>query len=139
MAQGVTTDRKTLYKVMVTYFMTRSYSATARELDMPRTTVEGLVKAHINDEEFVKLWQEKKEKFSTLADVMIYKAMDRLDGELENQKTIPIYQLTTAIGTLYDKKRIENIGAVETVRPSLNINIVAEDKELEKAMYDEED
>ena len=138
MPKGVTTDRETLYKVMASYFMTRSYYGTAKELDMPTSTVENLVKRHINDEEFIELWNKKKEKFSTIADVMIYKAMDRLDGELESQKSIPIYQLTTAIGTLYDKKRIENVGAVETEKPSLNINIIKKDPELEKALYEED-
>ena len=138
MAKGVTTDRETLYKVMTSYFMTRSYSATARELEMPISTVENLVKIHIKDEEFVKLWKEKKEDFATMADVMIYKAMDKLNNELDNQKNIPINQLTTAIGTLYDKRRIESIGSVESTTPDININIV-DNSDLEKALYSEDE
>ena len=137
MAQGVTTDRKTLYKVMASYFMTRSYAATARELDMPESTIQKLVKTNINDKEFVELWSKKKEKFETIADVMIYKAMDKLDKELDKQENIPINQLTTAIGTLYDKRRIESIGSVESSTPDITINIV-DNSELEKALYEED-
>lgn len=137
MAKGVTTDRETLYKVMTSYFMTRSYSATARELEMPISTVENLVKTHIKDEEFVKLWKEKKEDFATMADVMIYKAMDKLNNELDKQENIPINQLTTAIGTLYDKRRIESIGSVESTTPDITINIV-DNSDLEKALYSED-
>lgn len=137
MAKGVTTDRETLYKVMTSYFMTRSYSATARELEMPISTVENLVKTHIKDEEFVKLWKEKKEDFATMADVMIYKAMDKLNNELDKQENIPINQLTTAIGTLYDKRRIESIGSVESTTPDITINIV-DNSDLEKALYEED-
>ena len=61
MARGVTTDKQTLYNVMSSYFETRSYSQTGRDLDVPISTVEKLVKEHIKDEEFVKLWNEKKE------------------------------------------------------------------------------
>ncbi len=137
MAKGVTTDRETLYKVMTSYFMTRSYAATARELYMPESTVQDLVKKNIKEKEFVELWREKKEDFATMADVMIYKAMDKLNNELDNQKNIPINQLTTAIGTLYDKRRIESIGSVESATPDININIV-DNSDLEKALYEED-
>lgn len=137
MAQGVTTDRETLYKVMASYFMTRSYAATSRELDMPLSTVEKLVKKHINDEEFIELWNKKKEKFATKADILISKAMDKLEGELDKQEKIPINQLTIAIGTLYDKRRIETVGSIESSTPDVTINIV-DNSELEKALYEED-
>lgn len=137
MPKGVTTDRKTLYKVMVSYFMTRNYAATARELDMPESTVKDLVKRNIKEKEFVELWREKKEDFATMADVMIYKAMDKLDKELDKQNNIPINQLTTAIGTLYDKRRIETVGSIESTTPEVKINIV-DNSELEKALYEED-
>lgn len=137
MTKGKTTDRETLYKVMLSYFMTRSYAATARELDMPESTVKDLVKRNIKEKEFVELWREKKEDFATMADVMIYKAMDKLNNELDNQKSIPINQLTTAIGTLYDKRRIESIGSIESATPDITINVV-DNSNLEKALYEEE-
>lgn len=137
MPRGVTTDRDTLYKIMGTYFVTRSYAATARELNVPDSTVEKLVKEHINDKEFKELWSKKKEDFATKADIIIHKALDRLEGEIDKQKTIPIYQLTTAIGTLYDKKRIETIGSVESSTPDVTINVV-DNSELEKALYEED-
>ena len=61
MARGQKTEYEQLVLVMSDYFITRSYTATAKNLDMPITTIKTLVDAHINDEEFIKL-RKKKER-----------------------------------------------------------------------------
>ena len=136
MAQGKKTDNETLYNIMSSYFETRSYSQTGRDLEIPISTVEKLVKEHIKDEEFVKLWNEKKEEFATKADVIIYQAMDRLTKKLDSEDDIPVNQLTTAIGTLYDKKIMAQTGVVGNVTPIVQVNVVDNSK-LEGAMYEE--
>ena len=137
MAQGKKLDNQTIYNIMVSYFDTRNYSQTGRDLDIPQQTVEKIVKEHINDEEFRKLWEKKKEEFAMKADIIIYKAMDRLNKELDSEKEIPINQLTTAIGTLYDKKVIAQNGGISNETPSVQINIV-DNSNLEKVMYEED-
>lgn len=136
MAQGKKTDNETLYNIMSSYFETRSYSQTGRDLDVPISTVEKLVKEHIKDEEFVKLWNEKKEEFATKADVIIYQAMDRLTKKLDSEDDIPVNQLTTAIGTLYDKKAMAQNGVVGNITPNVQI-VMVDNSKLEGAMYDE--
>lgn len=138
MARGKKTDPQTIYNIMCSYFETRNYSQTSRDLDIPEQTVEKIVKEHIKEPEYRELWEKKKEDFATKADLIIYKAMDRLVEQLDNQKNIPVNQLTTAIGTLYDKKLISQTGVLGNDTPSVQINIVSNDN-LEEALYDEEE
>ena len=134
MARGVTTDAQTIYNIMNSYFETRSYAQTGRDLGVPDSTVEKLVKEHIKDKEFVELWAKKMEDFATKADMLIYKAMDRLNKELDSQDKISVNNLSTVIGTLYDKRTIANNGGT----PNVEIKIV-DNSNLEKAMYDSND
>lgn len=134
MAQGKKTDSQTIYNIMDSYFETRSYAQTGRNLGVPESTVEKLVKEHIKDQEFRELWAKKKEDFATKADMLIYKAMDRLNKELDSQDKISVNNLSTVIGTLYDKRTIANNGGT----PNVEIKIV-DNSNLEKAMYDSND
>jgi len=175
MAQGVITDRETLYKVMLCWFVTRNYSEVERRIGVPRKTVEKLVKEHQNDEEFTKLFQQKKEEFIETADRIINKATTllekRLDTALDNQDELEemIYdvynadkdeikenqkkaivqklskmqinslnEITTALGTMYDKKQIAQNGTMDKETPVVNINII-DNASLEKVLYDEAD
>ena len=137
MARGKQTDTQTIYNIMCSYFDTRTYTRTGEELGIPKSTVEKIVKEHINDKEFVDLWNKKKEDFATKADVIIYKAMDKLINQLDNQENIPINQLSTTIGTLYDKKMIAEHGVIGTDTPSVQINVI-DNSNLEKTLYEEE-
>ena len=134
MAQGKKTDSQTIYNIMDSYFETRSYAQTGRNLGIPDSTVEKLVKEHIKDQEFRELWDKKKEDFATKADLLIYKAMDRLNKELDSEDKISVNNLSTVIGTLYDKRTIANNGGT----PNVEIKIV-DNSNLEKAMYDNND
>jgi len=134
MAQGKKTDSQTIYNIMDSYFETRSYAQTSRNLGVPESTVEKLVKEHIKDQEFRELWAKKKEDFATKADLLIYKAMDRLNKELDSEDKISVNNLSTVIGTLYDKRTIANNGGT----PNVEIKIV-DNSNLEKAMYDNND
>jgi hypothetical protein len=137
MAQGKKTDKQTIYNIMASYFETRSFAQTSKDLDIPISTVEKLVKEHINDKEFVELWNRKKEDFVNKVDVVIYQAIDRLIKEMDKQENIPINQLTTAIGTLYDKKMMAQTGVMGNDTPSVQINIV-DNSNLESTLYEEE-
>lgn len=137
MAQGKKTDKQTIYNIMSSYFETRSFTQTSNDLGIPISTVEKLVKEHINDKEFVELWNRKKEDFVNKVDVVIYQAIDRLIKEMDKQENIPINQLTTAIGTLYDKKMMAQTGVMGNDTPSVQINIV-DNSNLESTLYEEE-
>lgn len=107
MARGKKTDNETIYKVMLSYVSTNNFSETARILNMPISTIENIVKENKDKEEFVKLWNEKKEQFVTKANRLIDKAIIRLEEQLDDDSTkIPANNLTTVIGTLYDKRAL---------------------------------
>jgi hypothetical protein len=107
MARGKKTDNETIYKIMLSYVSTNNFSETARILNMPISTIENIVKENQDKEEFVKLWNEKKEQFVTKANRLIDKAIIRLEEQLDDDSTkIPANNLTTVIGTLYDKRAL---------------------------------
>lgn len=125
MAKGKKTDNETIYKVMLSYVVTRNYSETARNLDMPITTVEKIVKDNKDKDEFVKLCNEKKEEFVEKADKIINKALDRLDKELDNEEErIPVNNLSTVIGTLYDKRALAKGDPTSNEKFEVNIRVI---------------
>lgn len=138
MARGKQTDTETVYKIMLSMFATNNFSETGRRLGVPTTTVENIYKANKDKEEFVKLRNEKRGEFVEKADKIINKAMERLLKELDSEDKIAVNNLSTVIGTLYDKKKIEQVGKVETGTPEVNINII-DNSVLEKALYEEEE
>ncbi len=175
MAQGKKTDNETIYKIMLSYFVTRNYSETGRELGIDESTIRHIVKENINKDEFKKLYEQKKEEFVRTADRIINKGTrlleKRLNIALENQDELDdllfetyhanreevsqtekvgiakkinkiqinsLIEITTAIGTLYDKKKIAEGGESSNETPNVNINII-DNSNLEKALYEERD
>lgn len=116
MARGKKTPPETIYQIMGSWAVTNNFSETARELGLPVKTVEAVVKENKNKEEFAKLCNEKREDFSKSATRIIEKALKRLEKELDSEGVnIPINHLTTAIGTLYDKRALAQGSATENV------------------------
>lgn len=89
MARGKKTDNETIYKIMISMFSTNNFSETARQLNLPITTVEKIYKENKEKEEFVKLCNEKKDEFVQDATRIINKATSllekRIDTALESQ------------------------------------------------------
>lgn len=83
MAKGKKTDNETIYKVMLSMFSTNNLSETARQLDMPVTTVEKIYKDNKEKEEFVKLCNEKKDEFVENATRIINKSTELLERRLD--------------------------------------------------------
>lgn len=127
-----------IYNIMLLYFETRSCLDVSKQLNIPRTTAHYIVQRHINEDKFVNIRHEKEKQFEEKANHLIFKAMNKLNKELDEQEHIPINQLTTAIGTLYDKKTISQSGILGNDTPSVQINIV-DNSNLEKALYEEEE
>ncbi len=107
MPRGKQTSPEVVYQVMTSWATTNNYSETARELGMAESTVRKIVSDNKEKEEFAKLCDEKKEEFADKATRIIDKALKRLEKAIENnEEYIPVNQLTTAIGTLYDKRAL---------------------------------
>jgi hypothetical protein len=107
MPRGKKTSPEVIYQVMAVWSITDNILETARRLDMPEPTVRGIVLANKDKEEFTKLRDKNREEFSDTATRIIGKAMKRLEATIDNEEeNIPVNQLTTAIGTLYDKRAL---------------------------------
>lgn len=129
MAKGKKTDNETVYKIMLSVFSTGNYNETARQLNLPQKTVETIYKKNIEKEEFAKLRVEKKEEFVDKATRIIDKALNRLEKTLDNdEEKIPTNNLSTVIGTLYDKRALAQ--GESTVNNTITINLSEEAKEL---------
>lgn len=127
MAKGVKIDNKKIQQVMASYAFTNSYNATSKECNVSDKTVKKIIEEH--SEEFTKVSERKKMQFVEYADKLIDKAMKKLDKALD-RKDIPINNLTTAIGTLYDKRALAK--GESTSNNSITINMSEEIKELSK-------
>jgi len=128
MAKGKKTDNETIYKVMVSVFSTGNYSETARQLNIPVGTVEDIYKRNIEKEEFAKLRKEKAEEFTEKASKIIDKALKRLEQALDDkEEKIPVNNLSTVIGTLYDKRALAE--GKSTVNADITIKM---DKKVEE-------
>ena len=128
MARGKKTDTETIYKVMLSVFSTGNYSETARQLKIPVGTVEDIYKRNIEKKEFTKLRKEKTEEFAEKATRSIDKALNRLEQALDDkEEKIPVNNLSTVIGTLYDKRNLAE--GKSTVNTDINIKM---DKKVEE-------
>ena len=67
---------------------------------------------------------ESQSKFSKKADEIILKGLNRLEYMIENDEKATISQISTAIGILYDKSRLEN--NLSTSNNAITINIKVE-------------
>lgn len=107
MAKGKKTDNETIYKIMISMFSTNNFNETSRQLNIPVKTVEKIFKENKDKEEFTKLCMQKKEEFAETATRIIDKALNRLEKVLDdNEEKIPVNNLSTVIGTLYDKRAL---------------------------------
>lgn len=122
MAKGKKTAPEVIYQVMISWAYTHSYSETARVLNMPFSTVKKIVEDNKDKEEFAKLCQEKQDEFVNTATRIINKALERLEQTIEEEENdIPVNQLTTAIGTLYDKRALAKGESTENTKITFDL------------------
>lgn len=122
--RGKKTAPELIYKVMVSYAITHNNMETSRQLNIPESTVRKIVEDNKNSEEFVKLCEEKQDEFAEKTSKLIDKLLDRLDDELNaDDKDIPINHITTAIGTLFDKRALSKGEMTQNVGFATNISL----------------
>ena len=122
--KGKKTDTETIYKVMLSYFATGNYSETGRVVGVPTSTVKDIVDNNIDEPEFAILRKQKQEEFIERADRIIYKAMNRLENSLDNEEEkIQVNNLSTVIGTLYDKRALAKGEPTSNERLSIKVEL----------------
>ena len=53
MAKGKQTDNETIYKIMLSYYVTNNFRETGRQLGLPHTTVKKIYNDNKNKPEFI--------------------------------------------------------------------------------------
>ena len=131
MPRGKKTSLEDVYKVMVGYAGNKNVNDLAKSLGMAESTCRKIILDNQEKPEFVKLCEKKEEEFADKATRIIDKALIRLEKELDNEeKDIHINNLTTAIGTLYDKRALAK--GESTENKSITITMDESVKELSK-------
>lgn len=163
MGRGKKTPPEVIYAVMVSWSITDNLSETAEKLNMPVTTVKGIVDKNKGKEEFVKLRNEKKNEFADKATKIIDNAMLLLDRRfsraIEQEENLDVLideiystpkeklsqdeknrlvqkvralqlqdvkAITTAVGTLFDKR------ALAEGKPTVNVQFDVDEDKLDK-------
>ena len=124
MARGKKTEPEMIYKVMTSYAITRNYNQTAKNLGMAESTVEKIVKDNKDTDEFRKLCEQKQDEFSDKASAIIDMLLERITETVaDNEKDIPLHHLTTAIGTLYDKRALSRGETTQNIDFATNFDL----------------
>lgn len=158
--RGKKTAPGVIYQVMALWFTNYNMRETARLLDLPLSTVKGIVDENKNAETFAELRTQKQKEFSDKATEVIEKGLlllnRRLERAIEEEETLDeliddiediddkemsyqtkqatinkirsmqlhnLKDLTTAIGTLYDKRALSQGELTQNVGFATNFDI----------------
>ena len=131
--RGKKTAPEDIYRVMTSWSVTHNNNQTARELGLPESTVRKIVEDNKEADEFKKLCEQKQEEFSEKASVIIDMLLERITETVaDGDKDIPLHHLTTAIGTLYDKRALSKGEMTQNVGFATNFDL---DKLLDISGY----
>jgi len=122
MARGKKLKMQTVYNIMTSYIVTGSYTETSRLLNIPISTVQRVVETNRDKPEFVNLRKQKKEEFSekssAVMDMLLEAIRQKAEKLLTDEKMLDktkLTEITTAIGTLYDKMALTQGESTTTV------------------------
>ena len=137
MARGKKTSPDVIYQVMTSYAITRNMNETSRALDMPYSTVKDIIDSNIDKDEFKKLREEKESEFAEKSSRIIDLLLKRIENEvLDDERDIPLNHLTTAMGTLYDKRALSKGEMTQNLGFATNFDL---DKLVDIAGYIKKD
>ena len=94
-----------------------------KDYDITKQYIFKLAKSEVS-KDIEKSIIEVKPEFTKRVNEIIEKLLNRIDYEIENGDKITLSQLSTTLGILYDKSRLEN--NLSTSNNSININIKVE-------------
>ena len=135
--RGKKTPPEDIYRVMTSYAVTHNNMETSRQLGIPESTVRQIVLDNKDKEEFKKLCEEKENEFAEKSSRIIDLIMERIENEvLKDDKEIPLNHLTTAMGTLYDKRALSKGEMTQNVGFATNFDL---GKMLEISGYTKKD
>ena len=121
MPSGIKTPTKKKMEVIKSYVETDSFNATAKETGVNPKTCKRIV------EENPKEYMDEKERFIETTTRLINKALGKLDEKLDDDNN-SLSNITTAIGTLYDKRALAK--GESTSNENIIVQMSPEIKEL---------
>ena len=120
--RGKKTSPEDIYRVMVSWSVTRNNMETSRQLGIPEATVRKIVEDNKDKEEFRKLCEQKENEFAEKTSEIIDMLLKRItDTVADSDKDIPLNHLTTAIGTLYDKRALSKGESTENTKITFDL------------------
>lgn len=101
-----------------------NFNEVSRQINVPVTTIKGWIDNKKPDE-LDELRTKKKTEFVEKAGEVINIALQRLLVDLQDdEKEIPVNQLTTVIGTMYDKRALAQGEATQNSDIKVKIEVV---------------
>lgn len=171
--RGKKTSPEDVYKIMALWFTNYNMRETARIMDMPLSTVKGIVDEHKNADDFAELRTQTEKAFTQKSteiiekgllllnkrldraieheedldelideiwdiddDEMPYKDKDKLVNKVKTLQLQNIKDITTAIGTIYDKRALSRGEMTQNVGFATNFDL---DKLLDISGYTKKD
>ena len=119
--RGKKTSPELVYQVLTSYAITNNLSETSRTTGVPVVTVKDIVDKYRDTEEYEKVRTQKREEFADKASVIIDKLLSRIEDTVsDGEKDIPLHHLTTAMGTLFDKRALSRGEMTQNVNFATN-------------------
>ena len=122
--RGQKTSPQDIYNVLTSYAITKNISETSRAVGMPYMTVKNIIDKNMDTDEYVKLREEKENEFAEKSSRIIDMILERIvDTVADEEKDIPLNHLTTAMGTLYDKRALSKGEMTQNFGFATNISL----------------
>ena len=122
--RGQKTSPEDVYKVLTSYAVTNNINETSRVTNIAESTVRDIVNRNIGTAEYEEVRVQKQEEFSEKASAIIDMLLKRItDTVADDEKDIPLHHLTTAIGTLYDKRALSRGEMTQNLGFATNLSI----------------
>ena len=134
MGRGRSCDREQTIEMLVLYEEHQSYEKVAQLTGVKMTTVRNTIIRAQNDpelaEEYAKIKRDFNQKFEKKAEVLIDKLLTALESKVDSviagDGEARLSEITTAVGTLYDKRAVVRGESTDSVKITIDLPKEAE-------------
>lgn len=134
MGRGRSCDREQTIEMLVLYEEHQSYEKVAQLTGVKMTTVRNTILRAQNDpelaEEYAKIKKDFNRKFEKKAEVLIGKLLTALESKVDSviagDGEARLSEITTAVGTLYDKRAVVRGESTDSVKITIDLPKEAE-------------
>lgn len=117
-------------EIIALYSTTKNKSEIARKMGVSESSVRKVLKEKDTNPDYAKIYEISKKRFVERSTEIIDIGLDRLRNTLSDlEKDIPARELTTVIGTLFDKRAL----AMDESTENSQIKVVLSDEVMKYA------